>query len=435
MSGLATGIDAGVVRDRFPALSRTGGDGRPVLFADTPGGTQVPQSVIDAMAGYLRSSNANTGGAFPTSVETDAVILGARHAGADLLNCDPHEVVFGPNMTTLAFAVSRSIARRLLPGDEVVVTGLDHDANVAPWLLAAEESGARVRWAGIRTGDATLDVDSLVEVLGERTRVVAFTLASNAVGSITPADEIVRAVRERAPSALVVADAVHFAQHRLVDVRALGADLLFCSPYKVFGPHLGIMWGRLEVIEGLRPAKVRPADEHGPGRWETGTRSHEALAGFVAAVDYLAWLGAEFGDEAVGSAAGVRSARRAAIVAGMGAVLVHEGDLSRRFLLGLTGSSHVRLFGIPDVDGVADRTPTFALRVGQEHPAATAATLADRGIFVWDGDYYAVEVMRRLGLDGSGGAVRVGFCHYATLDEVDRVVEALASLTATLPMR
>jgi cysteine desulfurase family protein (TIGR01976 family) len=243
------------VRARFPALARTDASGQLVVFADAPGGTQVPQSVIDAMASYLRASNANTGGAFATSAETDAVIAAARQAGADLLGSEPHEIVFGPNMTTLAFAVSRSIARRLLPGDEIVVTGLDHDANVSPWLLAAEESGATVRWAGIRVEDATLDAAALVDALGERTRVVAFTLASNAVGSITPWAEIVRAVRERAPMALIVADAVHVAQHRALDVRALGGDLLFCSPYKIFGPHLGIMWGRSEMIEGLRPAR------------------------------------------------------------------------------------------------------------------------------------------------------------------------------------
>ncbi len=418
-------FDVTAVRARFPALDRADSSGRPVVFADAPGGTQVPQAVVDAMASYLRASNANTGGAFATSAETDAVIAAARQAGADLLGSEPEEIVFGPNMTTLAFAVSRAIARRLLPGDEVVVTGLDHDANVSPWLLAAEESGAQVRWAGIRNDDATLDVASLIDALGERTRVVAFTLASNAVGSITPAGEIVKAVRERAPTALIVGDAVHVAQHRALDVSGLGADLVFCSPYKIFGPHLGIMWGRSEVIEGLRPAKVRPADEHGPGRWETGTRSHEALAGFTAAVDHLAWLGSQFGG------ATAEGARRNAVFAGMEAVRTHEANLSRRFLTGLAGSLGVRLYGIADPERAWERTPTFALRVGQEHPASTAATLADMGIYVWDGDYYAVEVMHRLGLDTSGGAVRVGFCHYATEEEVDRVLAALASLTGS----
>ena len=422
MIGQERTLDVDATRATFPALARTDAAGRPLVFADAPGGTQVPQSVIDAMSSYLRTSNANTGGAFSTSVETDAMIATARRAGADLLGSDPGEVVFGPNMTTMAFAVSRAIARRLLPGDEIAVTGLDHDANISPWLLAAEESGARVQWADIRTEDATLDVDGLLDRVGERTRVVAFTLASNAVGSITPAAEVVRAVRERAPVALIVVDAVHVAQHRILDVHALGADVLFCSPYKIFGPHMGIMWGRSEVIEGLRPAKVRPADEHGPGRWETGTKSHEALAGLIAAVDHLAWLGTQFGGAAGGDA------RRDAVVAGMEAIRAYEAALSRRFLVGVAGSPGVRLYGIADPERAGERTPTFALRVGQEHPAATAATLADMGIFVWDGDYYAVEVMRRLGLDRSGGAVRVGFCHYTTEEEVDRVVAALDSL-------
>jgi cysteine desulfurase family protein (TIGR01976 family) len=418
----ARAFDVSSVRARFPALARTDPSGRPVVFADAPGGTQVPETVIEAMAAYLRRSNANTGGAFATSMETDAVIEEARRAGADLLGANTGEVVFGPNMTTLAFAASRSVGRRLQPGDEVVVTGLDHDANIAPWLLAAEDAGASVRWIGIRADDATLDLDGLGDALGDRTRVVAFTLASNAVGTIPPAEAIVRTVRELAPKALLVADAVHFAQHRLVDVGTLGVDLLFCSPYKVFGPHLGIMWARQEVIEGLRAYRVRPAPERGPERWEQGTRPHEALAGFTAAVDYLGWLGAQFGHP------NPDGGRRSAVVAAMGAIALHEGALAARFLGGVHGLPGLRVYGIADPARVQERTPTFALRVGEEHPAATAATLADLGIFAWDGDYYAVEVMRRLGLDDSGGALRVGFCHYATPEEVDRVLEALVTL-------
>ncbi len=423
----ATPFDVEVVRARFSALGRLDADGRPLVFADAPGGTQVPDLVIDAMSAYLRASNANSGGAFVTSRETDAVIAEARRAAADVVGGAPEEVVFGPNMTTLAFAVSRSIARTLGAGDEVVVTRLDHDANVAPWLLAAEDSGATIRWVDVRTGDVTIDLTTLASCLGGRTRVVAFTLASNATGTVTPARDVVDLVRDRAPAALVVADAVHFAQHRAVDVRALGVDLLFCSPYKFFGPHLGLMWGRPELIEGLRPYKVRPAHDHGPDRWETGTKNHEGLAGLVAAVEYLAWLGRTFGDERpVDAAAG--TGRRSAVVAAMEVVRSREAELTVRFLDGIRDIPHARSYGIGESARAQERTPTFAVRLGAEHPSVTAAALGERGIFVWDGDYYAFEVMRRLGLADSGGAVRIGFCHYTTDEEVDRVLAELLAL-------
>jgi cysteine desulfurase family protein (TIGR01976 family) len=408
--------DLSVLRERFPALARTGPDGRPFAFLDAPGGTQVPARVIDAMAAYLRTSNANLHGAFETSRETDRVVEEARRAGADLLGADPGEVVYGPNATTLLFHLSRSIARELRPGDEVVVTRLDHDANVAPWLLAAEEAGARVRWVDIREEDVTLDEASFDAALTERTRLVAFTLASNAVGTIPPAASLARRAREA--GALVVCDGVHLAQHRLLDVRALGADVVVCSPYKIFGPHLGMLWARRELLERWRPAKVRPAPEDPPARWETGTQSHEALAGWTAAVEYLADVGRTHG-----GASGPD--RRAAVVAAWGAIARHERTLADRFLAGLEALPHVRLYGISDRHRLAERTPTFAVRVGSQHPAETARALAARGIFVWDGNYYALELMERLGLEERGGAVRIGFCHYSTSEEVDRVLGEL----------
>jgi cysteine desulfurase family protein (TIGR01976 family) len=429
----ATPFDVEAVRARFPALTRRDADGRAFVFADAPGGTQVPDAVIEAMSEYLRRSNANAGGPFATSRETDATIEASRRAAATVVGGAPEEVVFGPNMTTLAFAVSRSIGRTLGAGDEIVVTRLDHDANVAPWLLAAEDAGATVRWADVRPKDAAIDLGTLAGCLGSLTRVVAFTLASNATGTVTPTQEVVELVRDRAPAALMVADAVHYAQHRPLDVRALGVDLLFCSPYKFFGPHMGLMWARPELIAGLRPYKVRPAHDEGPDRWETGTKSHEAMAGLVAAVDYLAWLGRTFRPEggAGGPGAGVgdeSTERRAAIVAGMEAARAHETELTERFLAAIREVPAVRVFGISDPARAAERTPTFAVRLGAEHPSVTAAALGERGIFVWDGDYYAYEVMRRLGLAGSGGAVRIGFCHYATREEVDRVVGELLAL-------
>jgi cysteine desulfurase family protein (TIGR01976 family) len=406
----STLIDVTAVRERFPALARTQ-DGSPVVFADAPGGTQVSQSVIDAMSRYLRESNSNTHGVFATSVETDQLIAGARAAAADFLGSDLDEIVFGPNATTLLFSISRAIGRTLRPGDELVVTRLDHDANVAPWLALAEDTGATIRHVDFSVEDGTLDLDSLDSALSERTRVVAFTLASNALGTVTPAEEIVR--RARHTSAIVVADAVHVAQHRALDVHALGVDLLACSPYKFFGPHMGILYGKRELLGDLRPYKVRPSRDTVPERWETGTLPHESLAGLIAAVDYLAALSGSSGD------------RRSSVLAGMEEILTHESELSTRFLEGIRELSGVRLHGIADPERVAERTPTFAIRVGDQPPVETATRLADRGIYVWDGDYYALEVMDRLGLQSSGGAVRIGFCHYNTVEEVDRVLEAL----------
>lgn len=411
--------DLSSLRARFPALAREVG-GRPAVFVDAPGGSQVPGTVIEAMAAYLRSSNANTHGAFATSHETDALIQEAHAAAADLLNADPDEVVFGPNATTLLFQMSRSIGRSLGPGDEVVVTRLDHDANIRPWVMAAEDAGATVRWVDVREEDATLDLGSFAEALSERTKVVAFTLASNAVGTITPAVELVRAVRERT-SALVVCDGVHLAQHRRIDVRALGADLVVVSPYKIFGPHLGICFGRREVLASLTPYKVRPAPDELPYRFETGTQNHEGFAGWVAAVEYLAEVGRTHGEP-------VGPSRREAVTAAFAAFAAWERGLAACFLEGARSVPGLRVIGITDPERLAERTPTFAVRLGEQHPAETAKALGERGIFVWDGNYYALELMERLGLEATGGAVRIGFCHYHTPEEVDRVLEELARL-------
>jgi cysteine desulfurase family protein (TIGR01976 family) len=407
-----TSLDLDRIRARFPALSRTL-DGEPVVFADAPGGTQVPDAVIEAIARYLRSSNANTHGAFVTSQETDSLIAEAHRAAADLVGSDPDEVAFGPNATSLLFQVSRSIAADLRPDDEVVVTRLDHDANIRPWVMAAEDAGATVRWVDLRDEDVTLDVASFEAALNERTKVVAFTLASNAVGTLTPATELARLVHART-EAIVAIDAVHAAQHRRIDVGELETDLLVCSPYKIFGPHMGVLFGRRELLRELRAYKVRPASEDLPFRWETGTQNHEAFAGFVAAVGYLADLGG--GGE-----------RRAAVTKGMAAIRAHEARLSRRFLDGVPSIERVSVHGIVEPSRVDERTPTFAVRVGDQHPLETAKTLGERGIFVWDGHYYALELMERLGLQETGGAVRIGFCHYNTADEVDRVLDALST--------
>jgi cysteine desulfurase family protein (TIGR01976 family) len=412
-------LDLPSIRSLFPALGRPGPDGRPYVWADAPGGSQAPVSVIDAVAGRMRAGVSNTHGAFATSHEVDELIVTAREAGADFLGCDADEVVFGPNATTLLLHLSRSFARTIEPGDEVVLTRLDHDANVRPWLLAAQDAGATVRWVDVRDDDVTLDLDSFDAALSERTKLVAFTLASNAVGTVPAAADLVR--RAKATGALVALDGVHCAQHRAIGLHALGADIVATSPYKFFGPHVGMVGVRREVLDTWTPYKLRPASDSNPDRWETGTQNHEGMAGTIAAIEYIADAGRRFGDP-------VDPSRRAAIEAGFAAFRAHEGKLAVRFLDGIARIPSVRLIGIAERERVDERTPTFAIRLGEQHPFDTASALAGRGIFVWDGHYYAIEVFDRLGLLESGGAVRIGFCHYHTLDEVDRVLESLGDL-------
>ncbi|MGH3318846.1 MAG: cysteine desulfurase-like protein [Streptosporangiaceae bacterium] len=409
-----TGLVTAATRPQFPSLSRTLPDGRSVVFFDGPGGSQPHGSVIDAVATHLRTSMANDDGAFPTARETTATIAAAREAGADFLGASADEIAFGPNMTTLNFLLVHAVARTLDRGDEIVVTELDHDANVSPWLAAARDHGLVVRTAPIRTDDGTLDVDALENLLGPRAKVVAFTLASNALGSVPDTSRIAAAAHR--VGALAWADGVHYAPHRRIDRTALGLDVVLCSPYKFFGPHLGMAAIRRDLAESLPADRVRPAAEEPPGhRFETGTQPHEALAGLVAAVDYLAGLG-------------TGPHRRARLDGAYAAIGRHESGLAARFLEALRDIPGLRLYGIADPARVAERTPTFCFRLDGHTPRQVAGTLADDGVFVWDGDYYALNVMRAYGLADDGGAVRVGFLHYNTADEVDRCVEALARL-------
>jgi cysteine desulfurase family protein (TIGR01976 family) len=391
-------LDLTAVRSRFPALASG------AAFFDGPGGSQVPQSVLDAVAGYLRESNANLGGAFPTSRASDHVMERARAAAADFTGGEPEGIAFGANMTTLNFQLVHAVARTLEPGDEIVVTALDHDANVSPWLIVAGDHELVVRTAPLRAEDMTLDLSALEELINERTRVVAFTLASNAVGSIPDAARIVAAAH--GAGALAWADGVHLAPHRRLRARELGLDVVLCSPYKFFGPHLGIAAIRPDLAESLPADRVRPASEDPPGhRFETGTQSHEAIAGALAAIEYLRELGE--GD----------------LDAGFALIEQHETQLTARFLSGLP--DRVQLYGIRTPEG---RTPTFCFNVDGRSPREVAELLGERELYVWDGDYYALEPMRALGLADSGGAVRAGFLHYTTEDEVDRLLEALADL-------
>jgi cysteine desulfurase family protein (TIGR01976 family) len=386
VSTIAYDVDA--VRARFSSL-RTG-----LAFFDGPGGTQVPDSVIDAVSTYFRESNANVGGPYGTSIRTEALIDQARETAGRFLGCDAENVAFGANMTTLNFALTRTAARQFREGDEILVTGLDHDANVSPWLELARDLGLVVRFVAFNE-DTTLDLDDLEKQLGERTKVVAFPLAANSVGTMTDAHRI--AELAHAAGALAWADAVHYAPHGPIDVTALDVDVLICSPYKFFGPHLGVAVGRSELLDSWRPYKARPAPNEPRGRrFETGTLPHELLAGFVAAVEYVESIGWD-------------------------AICAYERELGDRFLAGLPDA--YTLHGLPTMDG---RVATFAFTHEARTPFEIATGLGDRGIAVWHGDYYAIEMMRRLGLE-DGGAVRVGIIHYNTQAEVDRLLDALSA--------
>jgi len=417
-------FDVTAIRTQFPALRRHQ-DGRPVVFLDGPGGTQVPERVIDAVSGYYRTMNANSGGAFVTSQATDALAAAAHAAVAAFLGAaSPDEVKFGANMTTLTFHVSRAIAATFAAGDEIVVTTLDHEANVSPWRAIADDRGLVVRTVDIHPEDGTLDLESLEAALGPRTRLVAFGYASNALGTINPVAEIVR--RAHAAGALAFVDAVHFAPHGSIDVVALDADFLVCSVYKWFGPHLGALYGRAAVLDRLPAYKVRPAHDH----VETGTPSFESYAGTLAAVDYLRDLGRRYGSEADGAGSG--DARRE-LVAAMGAIAGHERALAGRMLDGLVAIPGLRVWGIADPARLAERTPTFAVTLSGTSPADAAAELGRTGIFTWDGDFYARGLIERLRLDERGGVLRLGPVHYSTAAEVDRTLDALAKIASRVP--
>jgi len=407
------------IRRRFPALARTVAD-QPAVFFDGPAGTQVPQSVIDAMSDYLRNRNANHEGVFATSRESDAMLHEAHAAVADLLGADdPDCVFFGQNMTSLTFAMSRALARRWQPGDEVVVTRLDHDANVTPWVMAAEDAGATVRYVDLKPSDCTLDLDDCRAKINANTRLVAVGCASNASGSVNPVREICRWAK--AVGALTFLDAVHFAPHVSLDVAELGCDFLACSAYKFFGPHTGIMWGRRELLESLIAYKVRPSSNELPGKWMTGTQSHESIAGVLAAVEYLA----DLGREATGMA---NLGRRDALCSAYDAIADYERGLANQLLSGLAKFDAINVWGITDTARGNERLPTVSIT--HEHVNATevAERLAERGIFVWHGHYYALQLTETLSLEPHG-MVRIGLTHYNTSEEIDRLLGELANLS------
>ena len=407
------------LRSEFPALSQQVA-GVPATFFDGPAGTQVPQTVIDAISHYLVHCNANHGGLFATSRRSDQLLDEAHQAAADLLGAtDPACIAFGGNMTTLTFALSRALARTWKAGDEIVLTRLEHDANFTPWVLAAEDAGVHVRFVDIDPETCTLKCEDYDRLLSDRTRLVAVGCASNAVGTINPVKEICRRARE--VGAFSFLDAVHYAPHALMDVADWNCDFLACSAYKFFGPHVGLMYGRRQLLEQIQPYKLRPASDELPGRWMTGTQNHECVAGTLAAIDYLARIGRD----ATGSA---DLTRRDALIAALEAIRNYEQDLLKQLLKGLAQLDDIKTWGITDLASLDHRLPTVSITHRSIHPERIAQQLADVGIFVWHGNYYALPLTERLNVEPEG-MVRIGFAHYNTSSEVVRLLDALSRLS------
>jgi cysteine desulfurase family protein (TIGR01976 family) len=417
-------LDVPALRQQFPALHDNRGGVTPV-FLDGPAGTQVPERVINAIVQYLTTCNANHGGVFATSRESDKITHAAHEAIADLINAlSPDEVVFGQNMTSLTFHLARSLARTWKPGDEVVVTRLDHNANVRPWVLAARDAGAVAQFVDIHPEDCTLDLDDLRRRLGPRTRLLAVSCASNAVGTINDVKTITRLAHE--VGALVFLDAVHYAPHAPIDVQDWDCDFLACSAYKFFGPHVGALWGRRSLLNELTPYKVRPAPETLPDRWMTGTQNHEGLAGVAAAVDYLAEIGAKH-STSPGSPP-LASGRRGAIRAALLAIQAYEATLARRLLTGLAARPPFKVWGVTNLEHLSRRVPTISITAYDVDAGRIAEHLAARHIYTWSGNLYAVELAERLGLESKGGFLRLGLVHYNMPQEIDRLLAALDEL-------
>jgi len=415
-SSSSTALDLTWVRSQFPALSQTVNE-HPAVFLDGPGGTQVPRQVIDAIADYLARNNANTGGAYHTSRNTDRMIAEARSAMGDFLNCDADEIVIGANMTTLTFAMSRALGRELGPGDEIVLTLLDHDANFSPWK-ALEEKGVVIRAVKFNEDDCTLDMHDLAAKIGKSTRLVAVGYASNAVGTINNVAEVVRLARQA--GALSYIDAVHYAPHGTIDVRALDCDFLVCSTYKFFGPHMGVLYGKREHLKRLHPYKVRPNTDNIPNCWEWGTLNHECIAGIKACVDYWEELGRR--------AKPAVTTRRGAILAAHEAIHGHERKMMEKMIAGLLAIPGLKLYGISDPRRFENRCATIAVRIEGHTPLELATKLGERGFFTWDGNYYALNVTEQLDVERLGGFLRIGLVHYNTMEEVERLLTALREI-------
>jgi cysteine desulfurase family protein (TIGR01976 family) len=419
---LEQNIDLSPLRTKFPALQQIDESRNPYVYFDGPGGTQVPQTVIDAMADYLINANANCGGPYITSSRNDEMIDQARIAMADFLNAGSEsEIVFGANMTTLTFNFSRAMGRSLQPGDEIIVTNLDHDANISPWL-ALEEKGIVIRWSDFNPADCRLDLNHLHSLMSNKTKVVAVGYASNAVGTINPIEKIAAMAHD--VGAWLWVDAVHYAPHRAIDVQAIDCDFLVCSAYKFFGPHVGVVWGKKDLLEQLAAYKVRPSKPDPPHKFETGTLNHEGIAGVIAAVEYLAEVGRIYGNRP-SSDPGNYEGRRKELKQAMEIIAAYERPLFSYMLEELKKIPGIRIYGILNEDEFEERCPTAAFTIEGQTPEGIATRLGDNGIFVWHGNYYALAVTEKLGVEDSGGMVRVGLAHYNTREEADRFLAAI----------
>jgi cysteine desulfurase family protein (TIGR01976 family) len=417
------------IRNQFPALRRQAELTTPTIFFDNPGGTQISQPSFDRITSYLVEHNANHGGAFTTSRDSDAILNEAHAAMADFFNAArPQEIIFGANMTTLTLHISRSISRLWQPGDKIIVTRLDHDANITPWVLAAQDRGCIIRWVDFHPEDGTLNMEDLEAALTEKPRLVAVGYASNSLGTINPVDKIVQ--MSHAAGALVYIDSVQYAAHGPIDVQRTGCDLLVSSSYKFFGPHAGILYGKSELLEEMFAYKVRPASNHLPDKFETGTQNHECLAGVLGAIEYLEWVGKTFGAEFNEKSGSQFQGRRLRLKQAMTAIREYETGISQALLDNLQEIPGLHIYGLSDSRRLVERVPTFSFTMHGCHPRQVAEKLADRRINVWDGNYYAPEITERLGLEGQGGMVRVGPVHYNTVEEIDRLREGLLSLVA-----
>jgi cysteine desulfurase family protein (TIGR01976 family) len=414
-------FDLSTIRSQFPALARD------AIFLDNPAGTQVTRTVLDRVKDYLVEHNANHEGVFATSRESDALVEEARMAAADFLNApDPHEIVFGPNMTSLTFNLSRSLVRTFNPGETIVVTRLDHDANVTPWVMAAEDRGCNVIWVDFHPEDGTLNMEEMQMAIEGKPRLVAVGYASNALGTINPVAQITQMANEA--GALVYIDAVQYAPHGPIDVQKLGCDFLVCSSYKFFGPHMGVLYGKYDLLDRLTAYKVKPAPQDPPGKFETGTGNFEGMCGVLGALEYIEWVGETYGDEHVERYASEYTGQRLKFKLGMSAIRSYEFALSQALLDILEETSGVTVYGITDRKRLEDRVPTCAFTLKGKTPRQVAEELDEANIFVWNGNYYALEVTKRLGLEDSGGMVRVGPVHYNTLEEIRKFGEVLGRI-------
>jgi cysteine desulfurase family protein (TIGR01976 family) len=414
-------LNSTIVRQQFPSLDRKD------VFFDNPGGTQIARQSLDRINNYLLECNANHEGAFRTSKQSDAMLHEAHVAMADFLNAaSPDEIVFGNNMTTLTLHFSRSLARTLNQGDEIVVTRLDHDANISPWLLVAEDRGCAVTWVDFDVEDGTLKLDDFARAMERRPKIVAFGYASNALGTVNPVRKLTGMAKEA--GALVYIDAVQYAPHGPIDVQDIGCDFLVCSSYKFFGPHAGALYGRYDLLNELKAYKVRPASDTPPYKFETGTQNHEGISGVLGAIEYFEWLGNQFGGAQDWSESGF-SGRRLTLKKAMSAVRAYEFELSRALIQTIQSVPGTHIYGLTDLKRLEERVPTVSFTLEGREPRKVAEMLADQGFYVWDGNYYALAVTERLDLENKGGMVRVGAAHYNTVDEVARLGGALKKIT------